>query len=131
MPPPTGEILSYASVDRPAASPTQNWRWWLTLAALLGGIGFLIATQWSIVSRNRRTVLFSEWRRLIIVGWALGLAVFSAIPLFHRFLIGIIRRLRSVTPVGRRWTTAVVFVVATAYLLMTAHLQGRDLDMNI
>jgi hypothetical protein len=131
MPPPTGEILSYASVNRPDAAPTQNWRWWLTLAAILAGIGFLTATQWSIVSRNRRTVLFSDWRRLIIVGWALGLALISAIPLFHRFLIGIIQRLRSVTPVGRRWTTAVVFVVATAYLLMTAHFQGRDLDMNI
>src|SRR4051794_23331818 len=103
MPPPTGEILSYASVERPDTARMPTWRWSLTLAAILCGIGLLIATQWSIVSRNRRTIVFLEWRRLIIIGWALALALIAAIPLFHRFLFGIIQRLRSVTPVGRRW----------------------------
>lgn len=137
MPPPTGEILSYASVNDPDAAPTQNWRWWLTLVALVCGAGLLAATQWSIVARwatsshSRPIVKFSEWRRLIIVGWMLGLAAISAVPLFRHFVMGLIRWLRSVSPVGRRWTTVLVFVAATAYLLLTAHLQGRDFDMNI
>src|SRR5436190_3451095 len=136
MPSPTGEILSYESVARPDAAPTQNWSWWLTLAALLCGVGLLAATQWSIVarwaasSRSRPIIKFNEWRRMIVVGWALGLAAISGIPLFRKFLLRLIQRLRSVSTVGRRCTTALVFVAATGYLLLTARLQGRDFDMN-
>ncbi|MDB5320441.1 MAG: putative rane protein [Phycisphaerales bacterium] len=134
----TGEALSPTPATEPSdAAPMNRWTWWLTLVALACGACLLAATQWSIVtrwsvpSRTRRMVSFTEWRRLILIGWVLGLAAISAIPLFHRFLLALIRRLRSVSPVGRRWTTLILFVVATAYLVLTAHLQGRDLDMNI
>jgi hypothetical protein len=132
-----GEALSPHTLEARDDAPMSRAAWWVTLVALLCGAALLAATQWSIVarwaasSRSRPIVRFTEWRRLIVVGWALGLAAISIIPLFRRSLLVLIRRLRSVSVVGRRWTTLLVFVVATAYLLLTAHLQGRDFDMNI
>src|SRR5258706_3972045 len=105
--------------------------WWLTVLAGLCGLGVLALTHWSIVTRsNRRTVSYVEWRRLIFIAWMLVLAACSAIPLIHRHLIGLIGRLRRVTGVGRRRTTIVIFILATAYLLFTAHRQGRQFGMN-
>jgi hypothetical protein len=104
----------------------------MTVLAALCGVGVLALSHWSIVTRsNRRTVSFTEWRRLIFIAWMLVLAGCSAIPLIHRHLVGLIGRLRRVTAVGRRRTTIIVFILATAYLLLTARLQGRDFDMNI
>src|SRR5258706_2494813 len=137
MLPLTGEALSPHSLEARDDAPLSRLRWWLTLVALLCGAALLAATQWSIVARwatsshSRPIVKFAEWRRLIFAGWVLGLAAISAIPLFQRFLLGLIRRLRSVSPGGRRWTTLLVFILATAYLLLTAHLQRREFDMNI
>jgi hypothetical protein len=128
--------LSYFRVEPlndPLTDPGMKpLAWWLTLAAALCGLGLLALSNWTIVTRsNRHTISFIGWRRLIFIGWMLLLAGCSAIPLFHRFLIGVIERLRGVTAVGRRRTTILIFILATGYLLLTAHLQERDFDMNI
>jgi 4-amino-4-deoxy-L-arabinose transferase-like glycosyltransferase len=105
--------------------------WWLTCLAALGGLSLIVLSQWSIVSPQRRTVSFDDSRRLILIGWLVLMAGCSALPFFQRFLLSLIRRLRQVTTVARRRTTILIFILATAWLLLTARFQHRDLNMNI
>jgi 4-amino-4-deoxy-L-arabinose transferase-like glycosyltransferase len=126
-----GELRSSQSSQYFAETPLSRRAWWLTFVALLCGIGLLCLSSWTIVSRNRRTIGFHDSRRFIIVAWGVGLLLISLIPLFRHGILWTLARLRSVTPMERRLTTGVIFFLALGYLLLTAHLQGRNLSMNI
>jgi hypothetical protein len=129
---PAGETLSPLLEDEPKETrPHRGWRWWLDLCALLLGVVLLACSTFAIVTRDKRVVTFTDARRWLIVGWGVGLLLLGSIPLFHKGILAGVARLRRVTPIGRRMTTAVVFLLATGYLLLTPRLQGRDLTMNI
>jgi hypothetical protein len=123
-------IVPSASSDR-RVEPLTRGAWWLTLVALICGLWLLVSSTWVVVSHSRRAITFNGSRRWIIIGWVLGLALLSLIPLFRQGVLGALSRLRGVTPSGRRLTMGVIFVLSTGYLLLTARLQGRDFTMNI
>jgi hypothetical protein len=132
MSPPTGETLSpLLEYDPNKTRPPRAWRWWLSIGALVCGVLLLACSTWAIVTRDKRVVSYLGVRRLLIVGWAVGLLLLGAIPLIHRLILAVVGRLRRVTPRGRQATTVAIFFLAIGYLLLTPWLQGRDLTMNI
>jgi len=114
------------------ATDSGGWLRPVTWIAALLGLALVARSDWIIVPPTlRHPIVFAGGRRWLVVGVATFLVAMSFVPLVSRVMTRAPDRLRRPSAGARGLTTLVVFAVATAYLLFTAKLQGRDFTMNI